>query len=100
LRDGVAEAEKQSFEIVLAGFFYFRALDEDVIDDEFVVGNQLLQIEAERRDVGGQFFARFFERHEHAGFVVESRAADEKLHGEEGLAGAGAAADECWASGR
>jgi hypothetical protein len=60
----------------------------------------LLEIEAERSDVGHQFLTAFLERHEDAGFVVEAGPAEEKLQGEESLAGAGAAADERGTPGR
>ena len=90
----MAEPEEQSFEIVFAGLLDLGALDENVVEDQFFVCDQLFQIEAKGRDVCSQFLVCLFERHEHAGFVEEHRATHEKFHGKQGLAGAGAAANE------
>ena len=92
--DRVAQANEQSFEVVFAGFLDLAAFDADEIELELLVGNEVVQIEAERPYVLGQFLVGLFEAHEHARLAVLHRSADQALHGQQGLAGAGAAAHQ------
>ena len=92
--DGVAQADEQAFEVVLAGLLDLAALDVDVVDQQLLLLGQIVQVEAERADVLGQLLGGLLEGHEDAGLAELGGAADEELHREQGLAAAGAAADE------
>ena len=92
--DGVAQADEEAFEVVLAGLLDLAALDVDVIHQQLVLVGQFFQVEAEGADVLGQLLGGLLEGHEDAGLAELGRAADEELHREQGLAAAGAAADE------
>jgi hypothetical protein len=63
-------------------------------DLDLVLRDELVEVEAERAYVRGQVLLGFLEGHEHAGLVEIEGPAQQKLHGEEGLAAARAAANE------
>src|SRR5262245_24173292 len=90
----MAEANEQAFEVVLAGFLNLAALDVDVIDQQFFLRFELVEVEAEGANVLRQFLAGLLEGHEHAGLAELRGPADEKLHRQQCLSAAGAAADE------
>ena len=98
--DGVAQADEEAFEVVLAGLLDLAALDVDVVHQQLVLLGQLVQVEAEGADVLGQLLGGLLEGHEDAGLAELGRAADEELHREQRLAAAGAAADERGAAAR
>jgi hypothetical protein len=79
---------------VLAGLLDLGALDAHVIDRDLVLGDQLLEVEAERAHVLRQVLLGLLERHEHAGLAVLLGAAQQEFHGEQRLAAAGRAAHE------
>ncbi len=92
--DGMPEADEQPFQIVFAGLFDLTALDVHKIQHHLFARDQVFQVETERGDVLGQVLGGLFERHEDARLVELGRAAHQKLHGEQGLAAARAAADQ------
>ena len=96
--DGIAEPDEESFQVVLASLLDLAALDVHVIDGEFAVLLQLLEIVAKRGDVLGEVFLGLLEGHEYAGFAVVEDAVDEELHPENRLARSGAAAHQRGAS--
>ena len=67
--DGVAQADEQAFEVVLAGLLDLAALDVDVIDQQLLLLGQVLQVEAEGADVLGQLLGGLLEGHEDAGLA-------------------------------
>ena len=92
--DGVAETDEEPFEIVLAGLLDLAAFDMDVIEQDHFLRGELVQIEAERADVGCEFGGVFLEHHEHARLAELCRTAHEEFHGEHRLAAPRGAADE------
>ena len=92
--DGVAQADEQPVEVVLAGLLDLAALDLDVVERKQVPGDQVVEVEAQRADVLDELLGPLLEAHEDAGLAVLGRAADEELHGHQRLAAAGAAADQ------
>jgi hypothetical protein len=64
------------------------------MNSQFLLLDQLAEIESQRAGIHGQLFRRFLEGHEDAGFVVLRDPFDKKLNGEESLATTGAAADQ------
>ena len=57
--DGVAQADEQAFQVVLAGFLDLAALDADEIEHDLFLLLQLVQVKAQRPHVGDQLGARF-----------------------------------------
>ena len=92
--NGVAEADEQALQVELAGLLDLAALDADVVHGDFLAADERGQVEAERGDVVGQFLAGFLEGHEDARLVELAGAAHDELHGQQGLAAAGGAADQ------
>ena len=92
--DGMAEADEQALEVVLAGLLDLAALDVDEVERDLLLPHQLVEVEAERAHVRGQLGRALLEGHEHARLVHRRRAADDELGREHGLAAARAAADQ------
>ena len=92
--DGVAQPYEQTFEIVIAAFLGVAPLDVHVVEEDFFAIYQGIEVEAEGGHVGLEFRLGLLEGHEYAGFVELHRAAHQKLGREQGLAAAGAAADQ------
>ena len=65
-----------------------------MIDHQPAPGDQSGNVEAQRGDVGGKILSPFLEAHEHAGFIELLGTIDQEGHGQQGLAAAGAAADQ------
>ena len=91
---GVAEADEEALQIVLARLLDLAPLHVHVVDVEEAPGAEIAEVEAERRDVLAQLLAALLERDEDAVLAVLRRPADEELHAEEGLAAAGGPADQ------
>ena len=91
--DGVANADEQPFQVVVAGFLDLLALDPDEVDDKLLLLGKVVKIEAQGPDVLRQLLGVLLERHEHTGLAVHG-AAHQKFHGKQGLARSGAPADE------
>ena len=98
--DGVPEPDEKPFQIILARLLDLAALDVDVIEHDLLLRYELVEVEAERADIGRQLRRVFLEHHEHAGLAKLRRAAHEEFHGEHRLAAARTAADECRADPR
>jgi hypothetical protein len=94
LVDGMAESDEQSFQVVLASLLDLAALDVDVIDEQLVFPDELVEVEAQGADVLGKFLGSLLEGEEGPRFAEHRRAAKEKLHRQDRLTAAGAAADE------
>src|SRR4051812_10940150 len=92
--DGGIQADEQPFEIVLASFFNLVSLDADEIENQFLLADELVEVEAERADVLRQLLRALFESHEYARFVIFGGAAYQELHGQQGLPATRASADE------
>jgi hypothetical protein len=88
------QPQEQAFEVVFAGLVDLRRLDVNVVDRDFVVGDQLVEVEAERAHVLREILLGFLERHEDAGFAELLGAAQQEFHGEQRFAATGRAADE------
>ena len=91
---GMAEADEEGLQVVLAGLLDQAPLEVDVIDRQLLLRDQRGHVEPERGDVGGEFVGGFLEGETDAGLVEFRGAADEEFHAEQRLAAAGAAADE------
>ena len=91
-----AQPYEESFQVVIAGFVNLAALDANVINRQFLLIHQFIEIETKRTDILREFCGSFFEGHEDTRLVVLNGAANQELHGEQGLARASAAADEGW----
>jgi len=98
--DRVLQAHEESFEIVLAGLLNLASLHAHVVDRELLVFLELVQIEPQRPDVGGELLGSLLECHEDSRLVVLGDAADQELHAEEGLAATRPAADQGGATAR
>ena len=72
----------RSLEIVFAGFFDLVAVDMDVIDRKLVLGDQLLDVVAQRTDVLDEVLGLLLESDEHARLVVQNGAVVQERHGE------------------
>ena len=92
--DGEAEADEQPLQIILAGLLDLAALNADMLEHEFFLGDELVQVEAERADVGGEFRGVFFEHHEHARLAELRGPPHQKLHREHRLATTRTAANQ------
>jgi len=92
--DRRAEPHEQPVEVPVAGLLDLGTVHLDVVDHEFAVGLELPEIEAQRRDVGGQILRRLLERGEHPRLVEHRRPADEELHPQQRLAATRRPADE------
>ena len=95
--DGVAEADEQPFEVVVAGFLDLAALDAHEIHDDLLLLDQLVEVEAERADVLRQLLGGFLEGHEHARLVVLRGPAHQELHRQQRLAAARRCRRRAWA---
>ncbi len=62
------------------------------VDDQLVLADEFIQVEAKRDEVSCQFLGLFLERHKDAGLTELRGSADQKFHDEQGFANAGAAA--------
>src|SRR4029453_7241704 len=96
--DGVAQTDKEAFEVVLAGLLDLAPLDLDEVHQELLLFGQILQVEPERADVLGELLGGLLEGEDDAGLAELGRTADEEFHREQRLPAAGAAADERGAS--
>ena len=92
--NGVAQPDEEAFEVILAGLLDLAPLDVDVVHQEFVLADQLLQVEAEGADVLGQVLGRLLKGHEDTGLAELGRAANEELRREQSLSATRAAAHE------
>ena len=88
------EADEQPFQIEFAGRFNFTITDVHKIQHDLFARDQVFQVEAKRGDVFGQVFGVLFESHKDARLVELRCAAHQKLHGEQSLATARAAANQ------
>nr|QMS47978.1 hypothetical protein WG33_0177 [uncultured bacterium] len=89
-----AEPQEQAFEIVFSGFLDFAALEMDIVDDEFLLPRQRIEVHAERGDVTRQFMRHFLEGDQDARLAELDCAAQQKLDAEESLAAARGAANQ------
>ena len=92
--DGVPDANEESFQVVFARLLDFAPLDVHVVKIELFAGHQSVQVEPEGGEVYYQLLGLLFKRQVDARLVILGGAAHQKLHGEQGLAAAGAAADQ------
>ena len=92
--DGVPETNEQAFQVILACLLDLAPLDANVIQREFLLAHQFVQVEAQRTDVFRQFFGRLLEGHQYAGLVELRRSAYQELDAQHRLSAAGAAADQ------
>lgn len=88
------EADEEPLEVVLAGLLDLPALDVDVVEEEPLLGDQAIEVEAERGDVRLQLVLGLLEQQGDPGLAEVARAAHEELRPEQRLAAAGAATDE------
>jgi hypothetical protein len=63
----VADADEQTFQIVIAGFLDFLTLDPYEVDDELLLFDKLINVEAQRSDILRQLLGVFLERHDTPG---------------------------------
>src|ERR1700674_4340554 len=99
LLDSVGNSDEEAIEIILPGFRNLAPRDVHVVQEQFLIGHQAIQVETQRSGVLGQVRDRFLERHEHAGFVVLCGAPNQELQSEQCLSGTGASADKSGAPG-
>ena len=92
--DGMAEAHEQSVEPVLADLLMLRVVEDDRVDREQLALDQVVEIEAEGRDVLSELVGALLEGDDHPGLAELGRAIDDELHREQRLAAARTAADE------
>src|SRR5262249_10638315 len=88
------QPQEQPFEVVLPRLLDLAALDVDVVHAELALGDQFVEVEAQRADVLRQLLGGLLEGHEDTRLVVLGGALDEELQAQQRLAAAGAAADE------
>jgi len=65
-----------------------------VVDEQLLLRDQLVEIEAQRPDVRGQLFGRLLEGDEHPGVAMLDGAPYQEFRGKQRLAAAGGSADE------
>ncbi len=93
--DGVAQADEQPFEVVLAGLLDLAALDVHVVDDQLAFARPApSRSKPSERTFCVSSSVALLERHEHARLAELRGAAHQELHGQQRLAAAGAAADQ------
>lgn len=92
------EPDEQGFKVVLASLMNLSGIDVDVIKVQQSIALESGQIKAKGAHVLREFAGSFFECEVRAGFIEFGGAADDELHGHEGLAAPRAAADQCWAA--
>ena len=100
LLDRVGDAHEQPLEIIIARFLDRLAIEKDMIHGDQAAFFEVGQIEAKRGDIGAQIGDPLVEGNKHAGFVVVEGAFDQKGRRQQGLAAAGAAADQRRPTGR
>jgi hypothetical protein len=96
--DGVdrrAQPYEQPFQIVIAGFINFAALDAYEIDDQLLFSLQYFQIKSERANILRKLGGRFLKRHEDARLAIFHGSANQKFGGQQGLTRSGTAANKC-----
>jgi hypothetical protein len=84
------------FEIVVAALLDLVGVHVDVVDEELVVSNQAIQIEAQRSNVLGEVLRRLLKRDEDPRLSLLHRSADEELHREKRLPAPRAATNQGW----
>ncbi len=89
-----AKRMKQALQVVFPCFLNCAAIDEDIVECDFLALNESRQIEPNRLEVLDQVIFSFLKRHEHAGLFVLRCATDQKLHAEHGLAATGVATNQ------
>ena len=92
--DGVTQADEKPFQVVFAGLLDLASLDVHVVESELLARHQIIQVETEGSEIFRQFLRLFLERHIDARLVILHRPAHQKLHGKQGFAATGAAADQ------
>ncbi len=92
--DSVGNSNEEAIEVILAGFRNLASRDVHVVQEQLLLGHQVVQVETQRGGVLGQVRDRFLERHEHARFVVLCGASNQELQSEQRLSGTGASADQ------
>ena len=92
--DAAVQPDEQSVEVVFAGLLISERSIVDVVDEQLFVVDQGREIEPERGDVRCQIGRALLKADEDAGLAVLLDAADEELHGEQGLAAARRTADQ------
>ena len=71
--DGVLEPDEEAVEVVLARLLDLVPLHRHELEHQLLLGDQPVEVEAERADVGGQLFRRFLEGDEDAGLATAPR---------------------------
>ena len=98
--DSVSKSNEQPLEVVLTALLDLAPLDMDVVDRDLAIGDEAVELVAERCHVGDEVGGALLEAHEYAGLVVERGPVDEEREGEQRLAAAGSTTDQRWAPGR
>ena len=92
--DGVAQANEQPFQVVFARLLDLAAFDPHVVQGDFLLFDQGVQVESQRADVLRQFGGGFLERHEDARLVELRGSPDQEFHRQQGLSATGGPADQ------
>src|SRR4029453_15078034 len=93
--NGIAEPHKQPLKVILTRFLDLTGVKLDVVESQFLLGDELWQIKSERGDVGDEVFNTLFKGDTDAR-LTQLCTAYEEFHAEQGLPAAGAATDERW----
>ncbi len=92
--DRRGQTDEQPLQVVLTGLEKLVAFDGDLLDDQLLAADKTAEIEAQGERIVREVGGAFLEAHEDAGLAEIARAARQELDAEQGLAGAGLAADQ------
>jgi hypothetical protein len=79
----MAQADEQSFEVVLPRFLDLAPVDVNVVDRQLLCLDEVIKVEAERTDVFCQFYCGFFEGEEYARLIVQHGSSDKEFDSQE-----------------
>ena len=81
----MAEPHKQPFQIVVAAFLAFTALNSDLVDRQAFRGDEAGKIISQRLDIGGDVIGALLEGHEDTGLLEPDCALHQECHAEQGF---------------
>src|SRR5688572_21810734 len=83
--DRMTQADEESFQVIFSRLCDLAAVKLNMIDDQFFLLFQSVQVKTKRGNVLCQFFGIFLKRHKDARFIILDGPIDKKFHCEERL---------------